>query len=216
MTRLFIWELGYAYRFAGMLEQSLAECQRARQIDPSVKANGSVLNTYLYLGEYDNFLQSLPDVNGSAFTFRFYRGFGEYHLEESLSWRPTILFALMKKTPRCTQGLEGPLPMPLPRRSRTAYRFCRSWKAKSSSVESATRRLPIRLHKATQYWAIELRPSARCVRALTADFFFLPLFPERSATERPSRPARICARHEHCSAPAASRQLQKRVFLTPA
>lgn len=72
------WELGYAYRFAGMLKQSLAECVRARQIDPLVKSNGSVLNTYLYLGRYDDFLRSLPDVNGSAF-FRFYRGFGEYH-----------------------------------------------------------------------------------------------------------------------------------------
>ena len=73
------WELGYAYRFAGMLGQSLAECELARQIDPLVKSNGSVLNSYLYLGQYDNFLRSLPDVNGSSF-FRFYRGFGEYHL----------------------------------------------------------------------------------------------------------------------------------------
>ncbi len=72
------WELGYAYRFAGMLEQSLAECELARKIDPLVKANGSVLNTYLYLGQYDNFLRSLPDANESSF-FRFYRGFGEYH-----------------------------------------------------------------------------------------------------------------------------------------
>lgn len=72
------WELGYAYRFAGMLGQSLAECQRARQIDPLVQSNGSVLNTYLYLGQYGKFLRSLPDVNNSAF-FRFYRGFGEYH-----------------------------------------------------------------------------------------------------------------------------------------
>ncbi len=72
------WELGYAYRFAGVLKQSLAECLRAREIDPSVKSNGSVLNTYLYLGDYDKFLASLPDVNGSSF-FRFYRGFGEYH-----------------------------------------------------------------------------------------------------------------------------------------
>jgi tetratricopeptide (TPR) repeat protein len=51
----------------------------ARQIDPLVrKTNGSVFNTYLYLGEYDAFLQSLPDVNESAFIL-FYRGFGEYH-----------------------------------------------------------------------------------------------------------------------------------------
>ena len=44
------WELGYAYRFAGMLNESVAECERARQLG-LVKANGSVLNTYLYLGQ---------------------------------------------------------------------------------------------------------------------------------------------------------------------
>jgi DNA-binding winged helix-turn-helix (wHTH) protein/TolB-like protein/Tfp pilus assembly protein PilF len=71
------WELGYAYRFAGMLNESVAECERALQIDPLVKANGSVLNTYLYLGEYDKFLRSLPDVNDSLLVF--YRGFGEYY-----------------------------------------------------------------------------------------------------------------------------------------
>ncbi len=35
------WELGYAYRFAGMLDESVAECERARQLDPFVKFNGS-------------------------------------------------------------------------------------------------------------------------------------------------------------------------------
>jgi DNA-binding winged helix-turn-helix (wHTH) protein/TolB-like protein/Tfp pilus assembly protein PilF len=75
------WELGYAYRFGGMLNESVAECKRAREIDPLVKGtNGSVLNTYLYLGEYDNFLSSLPDPTGSAFIL-FYRGFGEYYLK---------------------------------------------------------------------------------------------------------------------------------------
>jgi len=72
------WELGYAYRFAGMLKESVAECERARQLDPLVKANGSVLNTYLYLGQYDKFLRSLPDLRDSAFIL-FYRGFGEYY-----------------------------------------------------------------------------------------------------------------------------------------
>jgi tetratricopeptide (TPR) repeat protein len=72
------WELGYAYRFAGMLQESVAECEQARRIDPLVKSNGSALNAYLYLGEYDKFLQSLPDENDSAFVV-FYRGFGEYH-----------------------------------------------------------------------------------------------------------------------------------------
>ena len=72
------WELGYAYRFGGALRESVAECELARQIDPTVRANGSVLNAYLYLGQYDKFLASLPDVDNSSFLV-FYRGFGEYH-----------------------------------------------------------------------------------------------------------------------------------------
>lgn len=74
------WELGYAYRFAGMLNESVVESERARQLDPLVlvKANGSVLNAYLYLGQYEKFLQTLPDVNDSSFLL-FYRGFAEYY-----------------------------------------------------------------------------------------------------------------------------------------
>jgi DNA-binding winged helix-turn-helix (wHTH) protein/TolB-like protein len=74
------WELGYAYRFAGMLDESVAECERARQLGPLVKTNGSVLNAYLYLGQYQKFLQSLP-VDDSSFIL-FYRGFGEFHEKE--------------------------------------------------------------------------------------------------------------------------------------
>src|ERR1700727_486255 len=74
------WELGYAYRFAGMLDESVAECERARELGPLVKGNGSVLNTYLYLGQYQKFLASLP-VDDSSFTL-FYRGFGEFHEKE--------------------------------------------------------------------------------------------------------------------------------------
>jgi DNA-binding winged helix-turn-helix (wHTH) protein/TolB-like protein len=74
------WELGYAYRFAGMLDESVAECERARQLGRFVKANGSVLNTYLYLGQYQKFLESLP-VDDSSFIL-FYRGFGEFHEKE--------------------------------------------------------------------------------------------------------------------------------------
>jgi len=74
------WELGYAYRFAGMLDESVAECERGRQLDPFLKANGSVLNTYLYLGQYQKFLESLP-VEDSSFIL-FYRGFGEFHEKE--------------------------------------------------------------------------------------------------------------------------------------
>jgi tetratricopeptide (TPR) repeat protein len=75
------WELGYAYRFAGMLDESLTECERARQLDPLVTgSNGSALNTYLYLGQYQKFLESLP-VDDSSFIL-FYRGFGEFHERE--------------------------------------------------------------------------------------------------------------------------------------
>ena len=72
------WELGYAYRYAGMLKESVEECVRARELDPNVKINSSALNAYLYLGEYDNFLKSLPLASEVPFII-FYRGFAEYH-----------------------------------------------------------------------------------------------------------------------------------------
>jgi len=72
------WELGYAYRFGGMLKESIEECEKARQNNPQVKVNSSALNSYLYVGEYEKFLQSLP-VNDSVYIL-FYRGFAEYYL----------------------------------------------------------------------------------------------------------------------------------------
>jgi serine/threonine protein kinase/TolB-like protein len=74
------WELGYAYRFAGALDESVTECTRARQLDPQVKINSSALNAYLYLGKYDEFLKSLP-ANNSVYIL-FYRGFGEYYKQD--------------------------------------------------------------------------------------------------------------------------------------
>lgn len=75
------WELGYAYRFAGMLQESVAECERARQLDPGVKLNSSTLTSYLYLGQYDRFLQSLP-VGDDVALIVFYRGFGEFYQQQ--------------------------------------------------------------------------------------------------------------------------------------
>jgi serine/threonine protein kinase/TolB-like protein/Flp pilus assembly protein TadD len=74
------WELGYAYRFGGMLQEAAAESERARQNNPSVKLNSSAMNAYLYLGEYDKFLQSLPSSDSVYVTF--YRGFGQYYLKQ--------------------------------------------------------------------------------------------------------------------------------------
>ena len=74
------WELGYAYRFGGMLEQSGAECELARRLDPEVKINSATLNTYLYLGEYDKFLSSLPANDSPLLVF--YHGLGFYYKHE--------------------------------------------------------------------------------------------------------------------------------------
>ncbi len=72
------WELGYAYRFGGMVQESIEECEKARQNNPQVKLNSSAMNSYLYQGDYEKFLQSLP-VNDSVYIL-FYRGFAEYHM----------------------------------------------------------------------------------------------------------------------------------------
>jgi tetratricopeptide (TPR) repeat protein len=71
------WELGYAYRFGGLLEDSVRECELARRIDPSVKITSSAINAYFYLGRYDQLLASLPESNSAYIIF--YRGFGEYY-----------------------------------------------------------------------------------------------------------------------------------------
>ena len=71
------WELGYAYRYGGMLAESLAECELARRLDPEVKINSSAFNTYLYLGQYDKFLNSLPANDSPLLVF--YHGLGSYY-----------------------------------------------------------------------------------------------------------------------------------------
>lgn len=73
------WELGYAYRFGGMLKESIVAGERARQIDPGVKLNSSAFNSYFYDGQYEKFLASLPTNNPPAFIV-FYRGIGHYYL----------------------------------------------------------------------------------------------------------------------------------------
>ena len=74
------WELGYAYRFGGMLEESVTEAERARQNNPAVKLSTAAMNAYLYLGQYEKFLQSLPSNDSVITIMVFYRGFAEYHL----------------------------------------------------------------------------------------------------------------------------------------
>jgi len=72
------WELGYAYRYAGMLRESVRESETARQLDPLVKLYSSTLNGYLYMGQYDRFIESLPKSDDQPLIV-FYRGLGEYY-----------------------------------------------------------------------------------------------------------------------------------------
>jgi DNA-binding winged helix-turn-helix (wHTH) protein/TolB-like protein len=76
------WELSYAYRFAGMLKQSIEEGERSRQLEAEIRSNNSVFNTYLYDGQYAKFLDSLPHKESDAFIL-FYRGLGSLYLDKS-------------------------------------------------------------------------------------------------------------------------------------
>jgi DNA-binding winged helix-turn-helix (wHTH) protein/TolB-like protein len=108
------WELGYAYRFGGMLKESVQQCELARSLDPGVKLNSSALNAYLYLGQYDRFLQSLPKATDSVLIL-FYRAFAEYHqkrldeaamdFDRAFDLRPSLFQARIGKA--LSDGIRG-------------------------------------------------------------------------------------------------------------
>ena len=74
------WGLAYAYRYAGLLEQSVIAAERAGAIDPLLLTGGNIFLTYLYQGEYDKFLRSFTVDDRSAYQV-FYAGFARYHLK---------------------------------------------------------------------------------------------------------------------------------------
>ena len=90
--------MGYAYRFAGMLDESLAECELGRSSLPWVRGNGSVLNAYAIWAN-TKFLESLP-LDDSSFIL--YRGFGEFH-EKQLDKPREISIALTNSILLCMQ-----------------------------------------------------------------------------------------------------------------
>jgi tetratricopeptide (TPR) repeat protein len=75
------WTLGYAYRYAGMLEESVIARERAGAIDPLFLARKGVFLTYLYQREYAKFLRSYTADDRSAYQV-FYAGFARYHLKD--------------------------------------------------------------------------------------------------------------------------------------
>jgi tetratricopeptide (TPR) repeat protein len=79
------WNLAYAYRFGGLLRESISEGERSRQINGEIKADNAVFNGYLYDRQYEKFIQSLPAGEDSAY-LTFYRGLGHYYLKQ---WKET-------------------------------------------------------------------------------------------------------------------------------
>ena len=75
-----LW-LSQAYRYGGMLQESLSEAELASRLDPEVREY-TTLNTYIYAGEYDKFLQSLSRGLGARVLF--YSGLAHYY-ERDLS-----------------------------------------------------------------------------------------------------------------------------------
>ncbi len=76
-----VWGLAYAYRYAGMLEQSVVAGERAGAISPFFLTGGNIVLTYLYQGDYEKFLRSYTADDRSAYQV-FYVGFGRYHLKQ--------------------------------------------------------------------------------------------------------------------------------------
>jgi DNA-binding winged helix-turn-helix (wHTH) protein/tetratricopeptide (TPR) repeat protein len=75
------WELGYAYRYAGLLEESLELSNRAMASDPGFHDLYSFSIAQLYLGDYRGLLGDEEISKDNAY-LTFYRGFAHYHLKE--------------------------------------------------------------------------------------------------------------------------------------
>ena len=119
------WELGYAYRYGGMLDASAAECELARRLDPEVKINSVALNTYLYRGQYDKFLNSIP-ANDSPLLL-FYHGFGLYYQHNYAEAVNDFDRAFeLAPEPSAAQVRESPGRRPAPRDSARAFPSARN------------------------------------------------------------------------------------------
>lgn len=71
-----LW-LSQAYRYGGMLQESRSEEELASRLNPETREN-TTPNVYLYLGEYDKFLETMPREASDARNF-FYRGLAKYY-----------------------------------------------------------------------------------------------------------------------------------------
>lgn len=71
--------LSEAYRYGGALDQSVTKGELALKLNPNVGQN--LLLAYIYVGQYQKFLQSLPRGEANARNV-FYRGLAYYYLKD--------------------------------------------------------------------------------------------------------------------------------------
>ncbi len=69
------FSLGYIYRFAGMINEAVQEMEKAVHIDPENPGFRSIINTYIFAGEYEKALDAAKNYEESAFILGFL-GFG--------------------------------------------------------------------------------------------------------------------------------------------
>jgi eukaryotic-like serine/threonine-protein kinase len=75
-----LWELAYAYRFAGLLDESVSAGERATAMDPFVLGGGNIPLAHVYKGEYQRFLDGFRLDSQSAYQ-QFYTGLAIYYLK---------------------------------------------------------------------------------------------------------------------------------------
>jgi serine/threonine-protein kinase len=75
-----LWELAYAYRFAGLLDESQSASERGAAMEPFALGGANIPLAQLYRGEYQRFLDGFRLDPQSAYQ-QFYTGLAHYYLK---------------------------------------------------------------------------------------------------------------------------------------
>jgi serine/threonine-protein kinase len=75
-----LWELAYAYRFAGLLDESVSAGERGAAMEPFALGGANIPLAQLYRGEYHRFLDGFRLDAQSAYQ-QFYTGLAHYYLK---------------------------------------------------------------------------------------------------------------------------------------
>ena len=75
-----LWELAYAYRFAGLLDESVSASERGAAMEPFALGGANIPLALLYRGEYQQFLGGFRLDAQSAYQ-QFYTGLAHYYLK---------------------------------------------------------------------------------------------------------------------------------------